>query len=127
LANIQKLAVPAAIRFLENVGLVNFRHTTHELASEARTMLESLTGCTAYVPESADWYGSMITVPLPEGGAQRTQPNAMDPLQQALWDKDRIEIPIVDWHGRRHIRVSCHLYNTRDDLQRLELALRARL
>jgi selenocysteine lyase/cysteine desulfurase len=29
-----------------------------------------------------------------------------------LWRRHRIEVPIVNWHGRRSIRVSAHLYNT---------------
>lgn len=117
------LAVPAAIRFLERFGVEHFRETTHELAREARRMLESVTGNVALVPDSPDWYGSMITVPLPSNGPQRSQPNAMDPLQSALWDRYRIEVPVVDWHGRRHIRVSCHLYNKQDELDRLQCAL----
>ena len=121
------LAVPAAIEFLESFGVAKFRESTHDLCREARRMLESLTGREALVPDSSDWYGSMITVPLPDGGPRRTQPNAIDPLQQQLWERFRIEIPIVDWHDRRHIRVSCHLYNTAEDLQRLAEGLRKSL
>jgi isopenicillin-N epimerase len=121
------LAVPAAIQFLQSQGLSSFRDTTHLLAQQARTLLEEITGCPALVPDSPEWYGSMITVPLPAGGPQRSQPNAIDPLQQALWERFRIEVPVVDWHGRRHLRVSCHLYNTPDDLQRLIAALKTLL
>lgn len=117
------LAVPAAIRFLEGFGVARFQAETHELAREARQMLEAVTGWESLVPDSPDWFGSMITVPLPAGGPRRSQSNAMDPLQQALWEQHRIEVPIVDWHGRRYIRVSCHLYNTRDDLEHLRNGL----
>lgn len=117
------LAVPAAIRFLEAHGIPQFREATHQMAQRARSMLEEITGCAALVPDSEEWYGSMITIPLPDGGPRRSQPNAWDPLQQALWDRFRLEIPVVDWHDRRHLRVSCHLYNAESDLQRLAQAL----
>jgi isopenicillin-N epimerase len=118
------LAVPAAIRFLEAYGLARFRDATHALCREARCLLETVTGCRALVPDSPAWYGSMITIPLPAGGPRRAQPNAVDPLQQALWDGHRIEVPVFDWHDARYLRVSCHLYNAFDDLQRLADALR---
>jgi isopenicillin-N epimerase len=118
------LATPAAIDFLELFGLERFRETTHARCQEARRMLESITGCQALIPDAPEWYGAMITIPLPDGGPRRTQPNAIDPLQQALWERFRIEIPVMDWHDRRHLRISCHLYNTPDDLHRLEAALR---
>lgn len=121
------LAVLAAIQFLESHGLPAFRETTHGLAQQARILLEEITGCSALVPDSPEWYGSMIAVPLPTGGPQRSHPNAIDPLQQTFWEQFRIEVPVVDWHGRRHIRVSCHLYNTPDDLQRLLAALKGLL
>ncbi len=118
------LAVPKAIDFLAAHGLAKFRETTHDMAQRARQMLEHVTGGAALVPDSSEWYGSMITVPLSDGGPRRTQPNAIDPLQRALWERFRIEVPIVDWHDRRHIRVSCHLYNTDEELRLLEQALR---
>jgi isopenicillin-N epimerase len=121
------LAVPEAIRFLEAYGLAQFQDTTHDLCREARRSLESVTGCRALVPDSPEWYGSMITVPLPLGGPRRARPNAIDPLQQTLRDQYRIEVPVFDWRDRRYLRVSCHLYNTRADVQRLADALREQL
>jgi isopenicillin-N epimerase len=65
----------------------------------------------------------MVTVPLPIGPSRRAQPNAADELQAALWQRFQIEVPVIDWHDRRHIRVSCHLYNNRRDLDHLVNAL----
>lgn len=123
------LAVPAAIDFLEGVGLDEFRRETHELARYARERIGELTAEVAchgasgdlepLVADDAAWYGSMAAMPLPPGEAE--------PLMRALWRRHGIEAPIIDWSGRRLIRVSCHLYNTREDVDRLVEALKSEL
>ena len=110
------LSVPAAIDFLERVGADEFRARTHYLARYARARLEELTGLAALVPDGEAWYGSMIAMPLPAGEAE--------PLQAALWQRYGIEAPIVAWNGRRLVRVSCHLYTQREEIDRLVAALR---
>ena len=82
----------------------------------ARQQLVELTGQTPIVPDSPDWYGCMAHVPLPPGDART--------LQQQLWTEFGIEVPIISWGDRRWIRVSCHLYNTRHEIDRLVDALR---
>lgn len=109
------LAVPAALDFLERVGLGHFRTFTHELARQARQRLVELTGRQPLVPDDPAWYGAMAHVPLPPGDAKE--------LQGRLWKEYGIEVPIPDWGGGRYIRVSCHLYNTPEHLDRLVSAL----
>ena len=113
------LAIPAAIDFLEQVGLDRFRRHTHALAQYARQRLVELTGQMPIVPDSPDWYGCMAHVPLPPGDAAA--------LQQQLWADDGIEVPVVSWNDRRWIRVSCHLYNTRQEIDRLAEAVRKKV
>jgi len=110
------LAVPAAIDFLEHVGLDRFRRQTHALARYARQQLVELTGLAPIVPDSPDWYGCMAHAPLPPGDARG--------LQQLLSSEYGIEVPIIAWGDRRWIRVSCHLYNTDQEIDRLVEALR---
>jgi len=93
-----------------------FREQTHHLAQYARQQLVDLVGREPLVPDSRQWYGSMAHVPLPPGDAAS--------LQQALWSEHRIEVPIITWNNRRWIRVSCHLYNTPEEIDRLVDALR---
>ena len=109
------LSIPAAIDFLRQVGLDEFRATTHQLARYAREQLAALTGNPPLTPDSRAWYGSMVNVPLPPGEAL--------PLQQALWQRYRIEVPIITWHDQRYIRVSCHLYTQKQDIDYLVEAL----
>jgi isopenicillin-N epimerase len=113
------LCVPAAIEYLSGVGWERFRARTHQLARYAKDLLVELTGRAAFVPDDAEWYGSMIALPLPAGDAPR--------LQQALVQRYGIEIPIIAWQGRRFVRPSCHLYTTHRQLDALRDALRTLL
>ena len=117
------LAMPTAIEFLERFGLENFREQTHELAKYARQRVVELTGLEPPIPDSREWYGSMIALPLASNGPAPKQ-GIRDQLQTPLWEKFGIEIPIIHWRGERLIRVSCHLYNTREQIDLLIDALR---
>ncbi len=117
------LAVPTAIKFLEDIDIDDFRAHGHTLAKMFRDRLTTAWNVEALIPDDTAWYGTMITIPLPPGPILRAKPQAMDPLQTVLWEKHRIEIPVMDWNGRRHLRVSCHAYNCRADLKRLFAAL----
>jgi isopenicillin-N epimerase len=109
------LSVPAAIDFLEQVGLDAFRQRSHYLARYARRRLIKSLDLRPLAPDDEQWYGSMALLQLPDGDRAE--------LQQALWNEYGVEVPIIDFAGRRLIRVSCHLYNTTDDIERLAAAL----
>lgn len=117
------LAVPAALDFFDRIGWENFRERTHALAQLARELITDLTGLEALVPDSPEWYGPMISLPLPTQGLTAPGHGHRDPLQDYLWDEHRIEVPITWWHGQRLVRVSCHLYTTTDDIERLSKGL----
>lgn len=102
------LSIPAAIEFFAPLGQQAFRDRTHALARYARQRLVELTGLRPIVPDDPDWYGSMAHVPLPPGDRRQ--------LQEALWRESGIEILVPEWNGRRWLRVSCHLYNTREEI-----------
>ncbi len=114
------LSLPAAVAFLSLVGWDRFRGRTHAMAQYARHRIEQLTGLAALVPDSDEWYGSMIALPLPAVDAAA--------LQQTLWREHRIEVPIIEWQSAdsqayRLVRPSCHLYTTPEDIDRLCAAL----
>jgi isopenicillin-N epimerase len=109
------LAIPTAISMLKQLGLDTFRARTHYLAKYARARLVELTGLTPITPDDVAWYGAMAHVPLPDGDARS--------LQSALWGQFGIEVPIIQFAGRRWIRVSCHLYTQKSDIDRLIEAL----
>jgi isopenicillin-N epimerase len=98
------LASAAALDLLDRVGLARFRAGCHYVAKYARDSLVKLTGLQPQTPDSEQWYGCMVSVPLPPGEPSR--------LQRALWQNYKIEVPVIQHNGARSIRVSCHLYNS---------------
>jgi isopenicillin-N epimerase len=103
---------------VEGVGL--FRSRSQALVGQARQKITAVTGVEPI--GSPEWYATMVAVPLPEWVGESPQGH-MHPIQAALWERFQIEAPIMNWNGRRHIRVSCHLYNTVADVDRLASAL----
>ncbi|MGB6043510.1 MAG: aminotransferase class V-fold PLP-dependent enzyme [Pirellulales bacterium] len=110
------LSVPAAIDFLAGVGWEAFRKRTHFLAQQARRRITELTSLEPLVPDSPQWYGPMITLPVPPGDPYQ--------LRDALWHRYQIEVPTMTIGEARFIRVSCHLYTQQSDLDRLIDALK---
>jgi isopenicillin-N epimerase len=104
-------------------GVGVFRGLSANLAHEARRKITAITQLEPIGTDTHPWYGTMITLPLPQNVAE-TPHGHMHPLQAALWEQFQIEVPIVNWNGRRHIRVSCHLYNHACEIDNLADAVR---
>ncbi|WP_425618987.1 aminotransferase class V-fold PLP-dependent enzyme [Anatilimnocola sp. NA78] len=113
------LTIPTAIEFIEQIGLTTFRDHAHTLARYAREQLVALTGQQPIIPDDPAWYCSMAHVPITPGTRQ--------PLMEQLFQQFHIEVPIVEWNGNRYVRVSCHLYNHRDQIDELVRALKVLL
>jgi isopenicillin-N epimerase len=115
------LAVPDAIRFLEQVGLDRFRSQCHTLAQYAGWRLQQQFGA---IPLASDGrYGTMLTLSIPQVARVEGRPGVPHPLQTRLAEEFQIEVPLIEWQDRMHIRVSCHLYNTPEHIDRLVDAL----
>jgi isopenicillin-N epimerase len=104
----------------DGVGL--FRAISHGLVDEARRKITAVTRLEPIGSAKHSWYRTMIAFPLPDWVGE-TPHGHMHPLQAALWERFQIEAPVVSWNGRRHIRVSCHLYNDLQDIDCLAVAL----
>lgn len=113
------IAISAAIDFFQEYGFDRFRKETHEVAQYARNSISNLTGLEPLTPDSHDWYGTMACVPLPPGDC--------DDLQRRLRENHRLELPVIDWSGRRLIRASCPLYIGKEAIDLLVSALRTEL
>jgi isopenicillin-N epimerase len=109
------LSVPAAIDFMEGVGLDNFRQRAYWLADYARQTLCEKFGTTPLGRGDYRWYGAMAHVPLPPGDWSK--------LQDRLWREFGIEVPIIFFEGAWFVRVSCHLYNDTRQIEYLIDAL----
>ena len=121
------LCVPPAIDYLASLvpdGWPGLRERNRELALEARDIL-----CDALEvdpPAPDDLLGTLATVPLPDRPADaEVGPLYGDPLQRELSEEHGFEVPVVDWPEapKRHIRVSAHLYNRREEYEELATAL----
>lgn len=108
------LCVPAAMEFLEGLmsgGLAELQRHNHELALAGRRLLCEALGVAPPVPEAM--IGSLASVPLPWTDEPLESPEALDPIQVALWEQHRIEVPVMRWPalGSRLLRISPQAYN----------------
>jgi len=117
------LAIPEAIRCLKEHGWERFRNETHQLVQHGAERISSLTGLDPLINDHTTWNASMITLPVPGIVENGEQHGRRDPLQNTLWNRYQIEVPVFTWKNRRFLRISCHLYNTTDDVDHLLNAL----
>jgi len=117
------LSVPAAISFLQDQGLEKYRQHGHRLVKQARVQICELTGLEPISPDDQNGYSTMVSVPLPMENWKPPKPSHRDPLQDRLWEEHKIEIPVINWKNQRFMRVSCHLYNSENDISILLSAL----
>jgi len=119
------LCVPVAIRFLEGlVGWSSIRERNRALVLEGRNRICRLLGSEPPAPDAM--IGALAALPIPDGRGE-TPSSAMyaDPLQIALFEKHRIEVPIPPWPEppKRLVRVSAFLYNEPEQYSKLGSAL----
>jgi isopenicillin-N epimerase len=117
------LCVPESIRFMGSLlpgGWPALMARNRGLALEARGILAAALHVAPPAPD--DMIGSLAALPLPDAACDPTAP---DPLQDALFRRFSIEVPVFTWPAapRRLVRVSCQAYNTRNDYERLGAAL----
>ena len=118
------LSIPSAIQFQAEHDWPRVRAECHELLRETRRRIEALTGLAPICPDSPEWYAQTAAFPLPACDAAG--------LQRWLWEKYRIEVPVIEWPvlcrpgtggGQQLVRVSVQGYNTAEDVEVLVSAL----
>jgi len=109
------LSVPAAIEFMGNLlpgGWPALMEANRALALHARRILSEVLRIPLPCPDSM--IGSMAALPLPGGDFAALQPPLyLDPLQERLWNEDRIEVPVPVCPDPplRLLRISAQVYN----------------
>ena len=117
------LAAPAAFAFIDSFGLDQILAHNHALVWDAVRLLTERWGTSFNTPESL--IGPMATVPLPDGlGTSRDDAGR---LRDSLLFEDHIEVPVLSWRNRLHVRVSAQIYNDMGDVERLASAVDARI
>ena len=110
-------STPAAIAFAEEYSWDQVRLKCRDLLSGALEEIEDMTGLPSI-------YGDNDENCLQLGAAE--WPAGWQPgnLQAWLYEKYKIEIPVIEWEDRWLIRPSVQGYNSQEDLDRLIGALR---
>jgi len=125
------LCIPEAMRFLGGLlpgGIAGLAVHNQRTALAAREVLCDALGCA--VPAPDEMIGSLAAVPLPDAPGGVTEgPLQLDPLQDELFLRHQIEVPIMTFPKPPHrlVRISAQIYNTPDDYLKLANALRTTL
>ena len=112
------LCVPRAIAFLTELGEQRVREHNHALAAWAHRMLCERWGGEPLSPLDGSMLGSMATVVLP-GRLQDMADAEGEMFQRRLYSEHRIEVPVHRFAGRWVLRVSCQVYNSARQYERL--------
>lgn len=127
------ICVPAAIAFLGSLlpgGIAAVQRHNRELALAGRDLLLDALGLARDpAPAPAGMIGSLASVPLPPARDVAAAPLGLDPLQVALWERHRIEVPVMNWPdpALRLLRISPQIYNSPAQYGYLADALRSLL
>lgn len=117
------LAIPEALRFMSSLlddGMVGLANHNRKMVLAARQMLCERLSCAPPAPESM--IGSLATIVLPDAeGPEPEGPLFIDPLQNYLFLRHGIEVPVIAFPNRpqRLLRISAQIYNDPEDYQRL--------
>ena len=135
------LLAPEAIGFMDRFGgWETVRRRNRSLAVRIHDMLCGRLGVDPICPLDGSMTGFMATVRLPDplqpggGGPPLESSNAvpgpdgrpsftMDPIHRHLFERHRIEVPIVTHREERFVRFSVHIYNTFDEYEALAEAI----
>lgn len=114
------LAVPAALAFIQTHHWSAIRQRCRSMLNRALGDLSALTGMPPTCPLDQGFFMQMATAELP-------RLRDLFGLKSALYERFRIEAPLIDWNDRHFIRISVQVYNTAEDLSALVDAMRSLL
>lgn len=124
------LSAPESLRVMASLvdgGWPEIRRRNRALALQARDIL--INALQIEKPAPDEMIGSLAAVPIPDSPHAAHSLFGNDPIQDVLFDKHRIEVPVMLWPQapKRVLRVSAQLYNERGEYERLADALRGEI
>jgi len=128
------LCVPKAIEYMASLvpdGWSGVRAGNHQLVVAGRRTVCQRLGIAPSCPDAM--LGSLAAIHLPDRGnfptSDATSTLARDPLQEALFEQHRLEVPVLRCpeSGRKILRISAQLYNEIGEYERLADGLEALL
>ncbi|XP_048734812.2 uncharacterized protein LOC125650493 isoform X2 [Ostrea edulis] len=118
------LAIHVMINFWDDIGKERVFNYMYTLRRKACDMLMKEWGTT--LPVSEDLLGSMCLVRLPPSLYKELKDvdySVAEKIQNILYHKYNIEVPIKAVQGELYVRISAHLYNSMDEYSRLAKAI----
>jgi isopenicillin-N epimerase len=110
------LTVPTAISFQVRLGLKRIRARMAELTAYCRQRLDGRAGLQLVTPAQPGLHGALTAFRLPLG-------TDIVALRRGLWERFRIEAPVIERPEGPLLRVSTHFYNTEAEIDRLAAAI----
>jgi isopenicillin-N epimerase len=118
------LTVPNAIEFMREYDWDQVRQGCQALLRQTLRRIQDLTGLPAAYAED----DQPCSLPPQLAIAELPQSADLVSLKARLYDQFRIEVPLIEWNGRKFIRISVQAYNSQEDidvlLEGLEVLLR---
>ena len=110
-----RLAVTAALAFIEALGVERYRLALRDQARAAGERIATAWGVAPGAP--AEMFAGMVTLPLPVAEPGNAESAAR--WRHTLLARHRIEVPVIPIEGRLWARISAQVYNEISDYDAL--------
>ncbi|MBT4530329.1 MAG: aminotransferase class V-fold PLP-dependent enzyme [Phycisphaerae bacterium] len=111
-----------AVRAGDFYGWSRIREHNHQMVLWMQDQLLDAWGVESLTPLDGSMLGSMATVPLPQGAPSDIETCLA--VRDYLYEKHAIEVPVIPFHGRGMVRISCQLYSKPVDITVLISAIK---
>lgn len=116
------LCVEDSLTWMGRLGWDRIMQHNHQMAVWAQAMLCERWNVRSATPIDGRMLGSMATVPLPGQEILRERFDTFKHVAAAIFERDRIEVPIVEWGNapaQWWTRPCCQIYNRPQQYERL--------
>jgi isopenicillin-N epimerase len=110
------LTIPAALQFMKENDWQTIASQCRTLTMDNAARFCTLLRATPLCPVTNDFISQMYSISL--------QINSTEKLHDVLYDKYRIQVPVMKHGGRFYLRYSIQAFNCQEDLDKLYDALR---
>ena len=122
------LCIPFSIRYIGSQiegGWDEIMRNNRNMALYGRELLCDALDITPPTPDSM--VSSMSSVEFPWSGDVHPPSLDGDPIHNLLFHEYRIQVPIISWpiHNAKYIRISAHIYNSKEEFEYLSETLKS--
>ena len=110
-----RLAVTAALEFIEALGVERYRDALREQARTAAAQIADAWRVAPGAPK--EMFAAMVTLPLPIN--EPATPESIARWRLTLLQEHHIEVPVLAIEGRHWVRISAQVYNELSDVEAL--------